>query len=68
VTLREAIRALGPTIDFLPSARAFAYEADPPPENLAKQETQAVLRNQRSAAARERELTRAADSSNAIAR
>ena len=33
VTLRETIRARGPTIDFLPRMRAFAFEADPPPGN-----------------------------------
>ena len=31
VTLRESIRARGPTIEFLPRARAFAYEAEPLP-------------------------------------
>jgi len=53
VTLRESIRARGPTIDFLPQTRAFAYEVEPLPDHRATQETQAVLRNQRSEAARE---------------
>lgn len=38
VTLREAIRARGPTIDFLPRAHAFAQDADPAQENTAKRE------------------------------
>jgi hypothetical protein len=33
VTLREAIRARGPTIDFLPRTHAFAHGADAPHEN-----------------------------------
>ena len=33
-TLRESIRAFGPTIDFLPRTRAFALDANPP-ENAA---------------------------------
>ena len=53
VTLRESIRARGPTIDFLPQTRAFAYEVALLPDHRATQETQAVLRNQRSEAARE---------------
>jgi sulfite reductase (NADPH) hemoprotein beta-component len=53
VTLRESIRARGPTIDFLPQTRAFAYEVAPLPDHRATQETQAVLRNRRSEAARE---------------
>ncbi len=44
VTLREAIRARGPTIDFLPRTHGFAQDADAPPANTAKQATQAVLR------------------------
>jgi hypothetical protein len=43
VTLREAIRALGPTIDYLPRTHAFAQDADVPQENAAKQTTNAVL-------------------------
>ena len=46
VTLREFIRACGPTIDFLPATGAFADEGEPPPENLA-------LRTPRSEVARE---------------
>ncbi|MGH6841628.1 MAG: DUF2849 domain-containing protein [Methylocella sp.] len=38
VTLREAIRARGPTIDFLPRAQAFARDADAPQENTAKRD------------------------------
>jgi hypothetical protein len=53
VTLREAIRARGPTIDFLPRTHAFARGADPPQENTAKQTTKAVLRMPRLADARE---------------
>ena len=53
VTLRESIRAQVPTIDFLPQTRAFAYEVAPLPDHRATQETQAVLRNRRSEAARE---------------
>ncbi|MGO8843793.1 MAG: DUF2849 domain-containing protein [Methylocella sp.] len=53
VTLRESIRARGPTIDFLPQTRAFAYEVALLPDHRATQEAQAVLRNQRSEAARE---------------
>ena len=44
VTLREAIRARGPTIDFLPRTDAFAHGADLPPASSAKQATKAVLR------------------------
>jgi hypothetical protein len=47
VTLREIIRARGPTIDFLPRTDAFARDADPPQENTAKPATKAVLRNPR---------------------
>jgi hypothetical protein len=43
VTLREIIRARGPTIDFLPRTHAFAPGADAPQENTAKQGTEAVL-------------------------
>jgi hypothetical protein len=53
VTLREAIRARGPTIDFLP--RAFAHGADLPPASSAKQATKAVLRIPRLAGTRERD-------------
>lgn len=34
VTLRESIRACGPTIDFLPVTGALAFEREAPPENL----------------------------------
>jgi Protein of unknown function (DUF2849) len=53
VTLREIIRARGPTIDFLPRTHAFAHGADPPPASSAKQATKAVLRIPRLAATRE---------------
>ena len=53
VTLREAIRARGPTIDFLPRTHAFAHGADLQPANLAKQATKAVLRIPRLADTRE---------------
>lgn len=61
VTLREAIRAQGPTIDFLPRTWAFAHGADAPQENTAKQATKAVLHLPRSADRREHELMVAAD-------
>jgi hypothetical protein len=61
VTLREAIRARGPTIDFLPRTWAFAHGADAPQENTAKQATKAVLHLPRSADRREHELMVAAD-------
>jgi hypothetical protein len=38
VTLREAIRARGPTIDFLPRTHAFAHVANPPQENTVKRD------------------------------
>jgi hypothetical protein len=61
VTLREAIRARGPTIDFLPRPHAAAQDADAPQENTAKQATKAVLHLPRSADRREHELMVAAD-------
>ncbi len=51
--LREAIRALGPTIDFLPRTHAIAHGADPPPANSVKRDPNAVLRSPRLAATRE---------------
>lgn len=68
MTLREAIRARGPTIDFLPRPHAFARGAGPPQENAAKQTPNTVLRFPRSADTRERELVSAADSRDEIAR
>jgi hypothetical protein len=73
VTLREAIRAQGPTIDFLPRTRPFAPGADSPPANSAKQATKAVLRIPRLADPREHdprehELMVAADFPDAVAR
>jgi hypothetical protein len=44
VTLREIIRARGPTIDFLPRMWAFTRGAGRPPANSAKQGPNAVLR------------------------
>jgi len=55
VTLREAIRAQGPTIDFLPRTHAFAHGAGAPPANSAEQATKAVLRIPRLAERREHE-------------
>jgi sulfite reductase (NADPH) hemoprotein beta-component len=73
VTLREIIRARGPTIDFLPRTHAFAPSADPPPANSAKQGPKAVLRIPRLADTREHEpraheLISAADYPDAVAR
>lgn len=73
VTLREAIRALGPTIDFLPRPHAFAQDVGAPPANSAKQATNAVLRVPRLADTRahdprEHELISAADFPDAVAR
>jgi hypothetical protein len=68
VTLREAIRARGPTIDFLPRTWAFAQDADAPQENTAKQATKAVLHLPRLADTREHELMVAADFPDAAAR
>ena len=51
VTLREAIRARGPTIDFLPRTHAFAHGAEPPQETTAKQTTKPVLRLDRAQSA-----------------
>jgi hypothetical protein len=59
VTLRETIRAQGPTIDFLPPRRAF---------RATKQETKALLRIPRSEDPREHELMSATDSPDHIAR
>jgi hypothetical protein len=73
VTLREAIRARGPTIDFLLRTHAFAQDADPAQENTAKQATKAVLRvprlaDRREHDPREHELMVAADFPDALAR
>ncbi|MGI8568823.1 MAG: DUF2849 domain-containing protein [Methylocella sp.] len=67
VTLREAIRARGPTIDFLPRPHAFAQDAGASQENTAKQTTNAVLRIPR-LDTREREFVSATDSPDEIAR
>ncbi len=53
VTLRDSIRARGPTIDFLPRTPAFAHGADPAQENTAKRATTAVLQSPRLADPRE---------------
>src|ERR1700724_3379726 len=73
VTLRESIRARGPTIDFLPRPAAFAHGAGPQQENTAKQATNAVFRNprllgRREHDPREHELILAADFRNAVGR
>jgi hypothetical protein len=73
VTLREAIRALGPTIDFLPRPHAVAPDANWAPAKAAKQTTHAVLRIPRLADTREHyprehELTIAAGFPEEIAR
>jgi Protein of unknown function (DUF2849) len=73
ITLREAIRARGPTIDFLPRPHAFAHGADAPQENTAKRDPKAVLRFPRLADTREHdprehELMVAADFREEIAR
>jgi hypothetical protein len=52
VTLREIIRARGPTIDFLPRTWAFGHGAGAPQQNTAKQTTKEVLRIPRLADAR----------------
>jgi hypothetical protein len=44
VTLREAIRARGPTIDFLPRTHAFARDVQALQENMATRATKAALR------------------------
>ncbi len=56
ITLRESIRAQGPTIDFLPRARAFAHEADFTPRVPAAREVKAAPRIPRQQDPREREL------------
>ncbi|MGH6822437.1 MAG: DUF2849 domain-containing protein [Methylocella sp.] len=66
VTLREAIRARGPTIDFLP--RPQALDAGAPQEDTAKRDPNAVLRIPPLADRRERELVSVAGYSGEIAR
>jgi hypothetical protein len=53
VTLREAIRARGPTIDFLPHTHVFRQDADALQENTAKLDPNAILRIPRLADTRE---------------
>ena len=72
VTLREIIRARGPTIDFLQRTSAFSHGADPPPANSDKRDPDALLRVPRSAdtqahVLREHEFMVAADFSKEIA-
>ena len=43
-TLRESIRARGPTIDFLPHRRAITSDAIPPHKSPGKQAAKPVLR------------------------
>src|SRR3984893_10022945 len=73
VTLREAIRARGPTIDFLTRTHAFTQDADSPPANSAKRNPNTVFRSPRLADTRKHdprnhELVVAADFPEAIAR
>ncbi|MGH6850853.1 MAG: DUF2849 domain-containing protein, partial [Methylocella sp.] len=68
VSLREAIRARGPTIDFLPRKNAFARDGGAPHENTAKQTTNADLRMRRLEDGRERELVSATDFPEEVAR
>ena len=73
VTLRESIRARGPTIDFLPRTWTFAHGGEPPPANSAKRDPKAGLRSPRLADPREHdprehELVVAADFPDAVAR
>lgn len=68
VSLRESIRARGPTIDFLPPARAFAYEADPVPGKETPQAAKARSWIARPDVSRKHELIDAADAPEEIAR
>jgi Protein of unknown function (DUF2849) len=43
LTLRELIRARGPTVDFLPQSRDFTYAATPVPGHTLKPEMKARL-------------------------
>jgi Protein of unknown function (DUF2849) len=56
VTLREIIRAGGPTIDFLPRTWAFAHSAGPSPANSDNRDPNALMRVPRSADTRAHEL------------
>ncbi len=47
-TLRDSIRAQGPTIDFLPHRRAIAPEAIPPRQNFETHAANPVLREEHS--------------------
>jgi Protein of unknown function (DUF2849) len=67
MTLRESIRARGPTIEFLPPARAFAYEAEPLPRHRATQGTEPLWRIQRPDVPRDHELISATESQDGIA-
>ena len=68
LTLRESIRARGPTIDFLPQSRVFAYAANPVPGNALKPETKARLRIPGQESPRTPELIGATGLSDEIAR
>jgi hypothetical protein len=61
VTLRESIRAEGPTIDFLPPTKAFSYEADPLPQKRLGQGSQAFSPRPRLEVPRGHELISATD-------
>jgi hypothetical protein len=67
VTLRESIRARGPTIEFLPPGRAFAYEAESLPGLGATQGTQPLWRSPRPDVPRDHELISAAESQDGVA-
>jgi Protein of unknown function (DUF2849) len=68
VTLRESIRARGPTVGFLPPVRAFASEAAPGSKTLAQENlTGPVLQNRRLDAGSQHERIGVADSRKAVA-
>lgn len=68
VTLRESIRARGPTVSFLPPARAFASDAALGPKTLAQENlTGRVLQNRRLDAGPQHERIGVANSPKAVA-
>ncbi|WGJ13937.1 DUF2849 domain-containing protein [Methylocapsa sp. D3K7] len=68
LTLRESIRALGPTVDFLPQSRVFTYAANPVPGHALKPETKARLTVPGQASPRTPELIGATGLSDEITR
>jgi hypothetical protein len=68
LTLRESIRARGPTVDFLPQSRVFAYAETPGPGNPLKRETPARSAIQGQESPRMPELIGATGLSDGIAR